>query len=303
MVNRNSKIISSAIIAIIYVVTFLVICLLFPLFTFSQTMVSVLIADISATTGIFIFSIIFNNSSVYDPYWSVVPPIIVIYLMKLYPQGDPFRQWVILALVLFWSIRLTVNWFRGWLGFRHQDWRYASIAEKTGKWFWPVSFLGIHVMPTIFVFLACLPFWYAISGTAPFSIYDIFAALFAFSAILTEWLADEQLLRFRKNNAHNKFITSGIWSYSRHPNYLGEIGFWGGVFLFVITSTGLSSFTGYWTVIGVLSMILLFKFVSIPMMERRNKTRRSGYTEYINQVPALLPRFFQEKMKSVHDEV
>jgi steroid 5-alpha reductase family enzyme len=292
MIKHDTKIFSSTIIAIIYIIAFLVVYFLFPLFTFSQTMINVLIADIAATIVIFFFSMIFNNSSVYDPYWSLVPPIIVIYLMKLFPQGDPYRQWVILALVLFWSIRLTVNWFRGWHGLRHQDWRYTSIAEKTGKWYWPVSFLGIHVMPTLFVFLGCLPLWYAISGTALFSVYDILAALFTFFAILTEWLADEQLRQFRKNNAKNAIVRSGIWNFSRHPNYLGEIGFWGGVFLFVISSTGLSSFTGYWTVIGLFSMMVLFKFISIPMMEKRNKTRKSGYAEYIEQVPALLPHFY-----------
>ena len=202
-------------------------------------MINVLIADIAATTLIFVFSIIFNNSSIYDPYWSVVPPLIAIYLMKIFPNGDHSRQLIILALVLLWSIRLTVNWFRGWKGIRHQDWRYTSIAEKTGKWYWPVSFAGIHLMPTIFVFLGCLPLWYSMSDTSPFNVYDLFAALFTFSAILTEWIADEQLKQFRKINREDSFIRSGIWNYSRHPNYLGEISFWGGIFLFVISSSAI----------------------------------------------------------------
>lgn len=121
------------------------------------------------------------------------------------------------------------------------------------------------------------------------------AALFTFSGILTEWIADEQLFRFRKNNRGITFISYGIWNYSRHPNYPGEISFWGGLFLFVISSTSLVSFTGYWTVIGFVSMIILFKFISIPMMEKRNKTRKPGYTKYLNQVPALLPRIYHGK--------
>jgi len=295
MLKRNLKIISSGIISIIYLLAFLIVYSFFPFLTFSQKMISVLISDILATIVVFIFSFIFKNSSVYDPYWGVVPPIIVIYLIKLFPNGNQMRQMIILSLVLFWSIRLTVNWFRGWQGLGHKDWRYTSIEEKTGKWFWPVSFLGIHFMPTIVVFLGCLPFWYAISGTTSFNLYDVLAALFTFSAILTEWIADVQLHRFRKNNRGFTFISSGIWNYSRHPNYLGEIGFWGGLFLFVISSTSLVSFTGYWTVIGLVSMFILFKFISIPMMEKRNKTKRPGYIKYINQVPALLPRFYHGK--------
>jgi steroid 5-alpha reductase family enzyme len=295
MLKINSKIISSAIISIIYLLAFLIVYSFFPLLTFSQRIINVLISDVLATIVVFAFSFIFNNSSIYDPYWSIAPPVIIIYLMRLFPDGNQIRQVIIFSLVLFWSIRLTVNWFRSWKGLEHKDWRYTSIEGKTGKWFWPVSFLGIHFMPTIVVFLGCLPLWYAISGTASFSVYDTLAALFTFSAILTEWIADEQLHRFRKNNRGITFISSGIWNYSRHPNYLGEICFWGGLFLFVISSTSLGSFTGYWTVIGFVSMIILFKFISIPMMEKRNKTRKPGYVKYINQVPALLPRLYHVK--------
>jgi steroid 5-alpha reductase family enzyme len=235
---------------------------------------------------------IFTNSSVYDPYWSVVPPVIAIYLMVIFPGANLARQLVIVSLVLFWSIRLTLNWLRGWQGLRHQDWRYTSIAEKTGKWYWPVSFAGIHFMPTLFVFLGCLPLWYALSAGTSFNVYDLLAALFTISAILTEWIADEQLRRFRKNDKRNTFIQSGLWRYSRHPNYLGEISFWGGIFLFVLSSSGFRSTAGYWTIIGLIAMILLFTLISVPLMEKRNKSGKPGYAAYIEKVPALLPRIF-----------
>ncbi len=292
MIKTGSKIISSVIIAITYLLVFFVICYIFPALPFSQKMVKVLIADIIATILVFIVSVIFNNSSVYDPYWSVAPPVIVIYLMKIYPEGNEIRQFVLLELVLFWSIRLTVNWWRGWQGMKHQDWRYTSIAEKTGKFYWPVSFLGIHFMPTVFVFLGCLPMWYALSSSEPFNIYDVVAALFTFSAILIEWIADEQLIKFRKTSSGKSFMNTGLWAVSRHPNYLGEISFWGGVFLFAVSATGLIHSNGMWTIIGFISMILLFKFISIPLMEKRNIARKEGYQEYVKKVPALLPRMF-----------
>jgi len=293
MIKSDSKIISSAIIAAIYFLAFLGSYLIFPMFTFSQTMVKVLIADVAATIIVFVFSIVFNNSSVYDPYWSVAPPFIVVYLMTIFPESNSPRQWIILVLVLFWSFRLTVNWLRGWTGLKHQDWRYTSIAEKTGKLYWPVSFLGIHFMPTVFVFLGCLPLWYVFSSSEPLNVFDVVATLFTFSAILTEWIADEQLIKFRKNKSGNNYIKSGLWSISRHPNYLGEISFWGGIFLFVLSSSGFNQTTGYWSVIGFISMVILFKFISIPLMEKRNITGKPGYQEYINKVPALLPRIFK----------
>jgi steroid 5-alpha reductase family enzyme len=300
MVLRNSKIASSAIIAIIYLIAFLIVSYFFPLVQLAQSMLNVLIADVVATVIVFFFSMIINNSSVYDPYWSVAPPFIAIYLMKLFPEGNQVRQYVIVLLVSFWSIRLTLNWLRGWKGFDHQDWRYTSIAEKTGIFYWPVCFLGIHLMPTIFVFLGCLPLWFSLSSAAPFGLLDFLAAIFTFLAILIEWIADEQLITFRKNNVRNTFIRSGIWNYSRHPNYLGEISFWGGLFLFAVSSNGITSFTGYWTGIGLVSMILLFNFISIPLMEKRNISRKPGYTEYIKNVPALLPRFYPARKNEIH---
>jgi len=295
MTLRNSKITSSVIIAIIYLLAFLIISNLFPLITFSESMLNVLVADVAVTIIVFVFSMIFKNSSVYDPYWSVAPPFIVVYLIQIFPEGNQLRQYIVLTLVLFWSIRLTANWLRGWSGFNHQDWRYTSIAEKTGRFYWPVSFLGIHLMPTIFVFLGCLPLWFSLSSSEPLSIYDGLAAIFTFLAILTEWIADEQLFRFKKKNIKNAFISSGIWKFSRHPNYLGEISFWGGMFLFALSSCELSSFTGYWTGIGLVSMIILFVFISIPLMEKRNILRKPGYEEYMNQVPALVPLFDRSK--------
>jgi steroid 5-alpha reductase family enzyme len=295
MVTSTSKRYSIILIAAIYVSAFLVIYCIFPLLSFTRTLMNLFIADVIATGVIFIFSMIFNNSSVYDPYWSVVPPVIAVYLMIIFPDANQPRQLAVVALVLFWSIRLTMNWLRGWQGLRHQDWRYTSIAEKTGKWYWPVSFFGIHFMPTLCVFLGCLPLWYVLSGTAPFTIYDVFAALFTLSAILTEWVADEQLHRFRKRDDRNAFIQSGLWRFSRHPNYLGEISFWGGMFLFVLSASGFRSSAGYWTIVGLIFMIVLFTLISIPLMEKRNKARKPGYAEYTKKVPALLPRIFSNR--------
>jgi steroid 5-alpha reductase family enzyme len=292
MISGKSKIYSLAIITTIYVSAFLSVYCFFPLLSFPRSMVNLFIADVITTVIIFVFSRIFSNSSVYDPYWSVVPPVIAIYLMTSFPDGNLARQLVVVALVVFWGIRLTLNWLRGWQGLRYQDWRYTSIAEKTGKKYWFVSFLGIHFMPTVFVFLGCLPLWYSLSAPAPFNGLDVLAMVFTLSAILTEWIADEQLHRFKRNDNRNAFIQSGLWQYSRHPNYLGEISFWGGMFLFVLSSSGFRITAGYWTLVGLISMILLFTFISIPLMEKRNKVRKPGYDGYAERVPALLPRFF-----------
>jgi steroid 5-alpha reductase family enzyme len=292
MKSLKSKIYSVGIIAAIYLSVFLSVYCFFPLLHFPGTMINVFFTDVIATAVIFIFSMILSNSSVYDPYWSVVPPVIAIYLVFRFPEANRARQLVVVGLILFWGFRLTLNWLRGWQGLRHQDWRYTSIAQKTGKKYWFVSFFGIHFMPTVFVFLGCLPLWYSLSAQEPFTFLDAVALVFTLSAILTEWIADEQLHRFRKKDNRNTFIQSGLWLFSRHPNYLGEISFWAGMFLFVLSASGFKNAGGYWTVIGLVSMILLFTLISIPLMEKRNRDKKPGYAEYAKKVPSLLPRFF-----------
>lgn len=294
MLKIQSKITSLIIVLAVYILAFLGAYYIMPTLVFSETMVNVLIADVVATIIVFAFSVIFSNSSLYDPYWSVIPPIIVIYLIKLFPEGNEIRQWIIFALVLFWSLRLTINWLRGWSGLNHQDWRYTNIAKKTGVFYWPVSFLGIHFMPTIFVFLGCLPLWYSLSSPEAINFFDFIAVAFTFAAVMIEWMADEQLLKFKKSNSRESFIKSGLWSISRHPNYLGEISFWIGMFFFLVSSVNLKSSTGMWTAVGFISMIILFQFISIPMMEKRNKTNKPGYQEYIDKVPALFPNPFKK---------
>jgi steroid 5-alpha reductase family enzyme len=294
MLNIKSKITSLFVVFAIYLLAFIAVYFIFPFFDETQSIIGVLYADVVATIIVFVFSVIFRNSSIYDPYWSVIPPVIVFYLIQIFPEGNAVRQWLIFALVLFWSLRLTINWMRGWPGLKHEDWRYTSIAEKTGKFYWPVSFLGIHLMPTIFVFLGCLPLWYSLSNPNALNVIDILAVLFTLTAILIEWIADEQLIKFRKSEKKGGFMQSGLWSISRHPNYLGEICFWVGMFLFVVSVNNFRETLGYWTATGFISMIVLFKFISIPLMEKRNISRKKGYREYIKKVPALLPNPFQK---------
>jgi steroid 5-alpha reductase family enzyme len=85
--------------------------------------------------------------------------------------------------------------------------------------------------------------------------------------------------------SHGRTINVGLWSRSRHPNYLGEIGFWCGLWLFGVAAAP----TSWWTVVGPVVMVLLFETASIPMMETRSLARRPDYAGYQRAVPRLLP--------------
>lgn len=248
----------------------------------------VAVADLSATVVVFLFSLAVNNSSMYDPYWSVAPVVIAFYFFSLAPaeQGLAVRQVVLLVLVCLWAVRLTVNWMVTWSGISHEDWRYVNIREKTGRAYWLSSFLGIQLFPTIVVFFGCLSFLPALgSGTKPFGPLDYAGTAVIFIAVLFELFADRQVHRFiRENRGKGMVCNRGLWRYSRHPNYLGEILFWWGVFLFGASS----GFT--WIIVpGPVLVSILFLFISIPMMEKHLMKSRPAYGEYKRVTSVLIP--------------
>lgn len=247
-------------------------------------------ADVAATFVIFAFSVAFRNSSFYDPYWSVVPPVLVIYWIAAAAPGVPAaRQGVAAALVFAWGVRLTWNWARGWAGLHHEDWRYVDLQEKTGRWYWLVSFSGIHMMPTLWVFGGCLALYPTLAvGTHAVGPLDLLAVLVTGSAVWIEFQADQELRRFRSDPARRPedVLDTGVWSWSRHPNYLGEMGFWWGLWLF-----GLAADPAWaWTVVGPLAITLMFRFASLPMIETRMLERRpERFAAYQQRTPMVLP--------------
>jgi steroid 5-alpha reductase family enzyme len=250
-----------------------------------------LAADVAATVVVFAGSRAFDNSSLYDPYWSAAPVPIAVYLAAGADAGVPLlRQGLVIALVTAWALRLTWNWARGWEGLHHEDWRYRDKRREAGRLYWPVSFVGIHLMPTLMVFAGCLALYPALAtGTRPLGLLDLAAALATGGAIWLEATADQQLLRFRRSNPPREaFLDTGLWSRVRHPNYLGEIGFWWGLALFALAADP----SAWWACAGAVSITLLFRFVSLGLIDRRMLERRPAYARRLQTTPALIPRLF-----------
>ncbi len=243
----------------------------------------VAVADVTGTIVIFAASVIMRNSSMYDPYWSVAPPIIALYLL----DGGA-RDWLVLALVAAWGLRLTFNWARGWPGMQHEDWRYTDIRRSAGGAYWGASFFGIHLFPTVQVYLGCLALYPAMFGQRPLGWLDAVAAIVTAGAIAIELLADEQLRAFVQKRQPGDTMDRGLWRYSRHPNYFGEISFWWGLWLF-----GVAARPGdwWWTLAGPLAITVMFVVVSIPMLDKRSLERRPAYAERMQHVSALIPWF------------
>ncbi len=292
---KRNTLISYSIIVAVYLLAVLSGKITLDYLEYENAYIEMLLADIVATVVVFFFSYLFKNSSVYDPYWSIIPIPIVIYWIAENPGGSLTRQMLVLGIMLVWSIRLTINWMKSWPNLVHEDWRYKKLSEETGKLYWLVSLAGIHLFPTILVFMGLIPVLPAVSTSASISIFDKLGTLVALAAIGIEYISDEQLRNFKKSHPEKSAnMETGLWSISRHPNYLGEILFWLGLYI-ISLSAGVVEY--WWTGIGFLSMILLFNFISIPMMEKRLVKSKDAYKTYQQKVPPLLPRHLKNYEK------
>ena len=244
------------------------------------------LADLVGTVVVFGFSVALGNSSLYDPYWSVAPvPMAAYHLWRKIHAASAARAVLVLAPLAVWSVRLTFNWARGWGGLSHEDWRYVRIRAATGRAYWPVSFLGIHLMPTVMVYLGCLPLWAALGSGLGVGWLDGVAAPVTVAGVWIEAVADGQLHRFvTRRRDPGDLLTTGLWAYSRHPNYFGEILFWWGLYLFALAAGG-----PWWTGAGAAAITLLFLCVSLPLIERGLLERKPAYREERRRRPLLVP--------------
>ncbi len=286
----HTKGFSFLLILTIYLIAFAAAALAFMAFPHYHLVLSTFIANVVATLVVWLFGIIFKNSSIYDPYWSVAPIIIIVFWILRIP-GLVLSDLLFLIAIVVWGTRLTFNWAIRWKGLGHQDWRYTFFKNKAPQLWFFTNLFGINLMPTIIVYLALLPAYYALGHTIRIPVLAAFGFLVCLGSTLIQFIADRQMDTFKKSASKQHYIDQGLWRYSRHPNYLGEVAFWWGIWLMQ-----LGILFGFWiTVIGPLVMTLLFIFISIPLMEKHILALKPDYAQYQNRVPMILPWFRSKK--------
>jgi len=246
-----------------------------------------LIADVLATLVVFVFSRAYGNSSFYDAYWSVVPPVMLWYWWS--QSGvQQLRCWLISLVVLLWAIRLTANWLYSFPGLHHEDWRYPMFRERAGRWEFIVDLVTIHLIPTLLVFAGMLPAYVAVTRPgADIGWLTAVATGVGLAAVALELAADVQMHRFVATKAAGEAMDRGLWAWSRHPNYFGEFSFWVSLALFGVATAPADA---WWLSLGALGMLGMFLGGSIPMMETRSLERRPEYQAVIDRVSRFVPR-------------
>jgi len=289
MKNIRNRAASFFIIFIIYIAAAAAGVLVYYLASGMHLLISTLLADIAATIVVWLCGIFLKNSSVYDPYWSVAPIFIIIFWIFAVDISIGAIDILLIIAVFTWGIRLTANWALRWKGIADQDWRYIMFKKRSPKMWFLTNLFGINLMPTLIVFIALTPLYYALVNTRRSVYFAIFGFIICIFAVTIQAVSDRQMDFFRKNPSNKgKPIDLGLWKYSRHPNYLGEISFWWGIWLMQVWINP----SAWWTVAGPVLMTMLFVFISIPMMERHILESRPEYREYQRNVSVLkfLPR-------------
>lgn len=264
-----------------------------------KPLLSLFVADVVATIIVWAFGLLYENVSVYDPYWSVFPP--VAFLLYAFPNtistfgpDGCTRGWslpVILLLIAswYWGWRLTRNWVITFKGIAHEDWRYTKYRSLHPALFHLINFFGLNMVPTLVVFAAMLPGLKLYENPLSFKFNSAisFSLLFlgfiiCLIAPTIQLIADKQSHDFRA--AHpGEVCNVGLWKHGRHPNYFGEILFWWGIWIMYVPFGGID-----WFILGPLAMTALFLGISIPLMEHRQLANKPEYAEYRKQTRILI---------------
>ena len=279
---KDSKAASLAVIAVVYAVAAAIGVIIFDWTATSMPELwALLIADAAATVFVWLMGVVFKNVSVYDPYWSVAPPVMFT-AWAIYKVCLTLPVILLLIAVWYWGIRLTANWIYTFKGLAHEDWRYTKYRNTQPPLLFQLTNLfGLNMMPTVLVFACMVPGFKLFDAESPTLLTWLGFAI-CIAAATIQLIADTQIHRFRSQNP-GRFCDVGLWERGRHPNYFGEVAMWWGVWLMYASIFEIDAL-----VAAPIAMSCLFLFISIPMMEKRQLENKPGYADYRKRTRILI---------------
>lgn len=230
-----------------------------------------------------LFSLVKKDVSFVDSLWSLFFLIAAI-VFAVAAQPLSARATLVLALVAIWASRLSIyitarNWGQP------EDYRYQSIRANNEPGFAFKSLYIVFGLQGVLAWLVAMPLLPAITSDASLSALDAVAALLWVIGFVFEAGGDYQLSRFKARvDSKGKVLNTGLWRYTRHPNYFGDFCIWWSFYLFAV-ATG-----GWWTIASpILMSILLLKVSGVAMLENTITERRPEYADYIRRTNAFFP--------------
>jgi steroid 5-alpha reductase family enzyme len=234
-----------------------------------------------------------RDVSFIDAFWGFGMVILAL-ASWLHSDMHSLRGRILLALVALWGLRLAAHLFLRWRR-EGEDRRYQKIiggAMERKGWSWPkTALILVFTMQAPLLFITCLPAQLGIIasvGNNEIGMLAIIGIAIALSGIAFETIGDAQLKAFKANPANKgKVLDTGLWRYTRHPNYFGDFAAWWGIWLVAADAGPL---TALLSIIGPLFLsFTLMKWSGGPMLERAMRKTRPEYADYISRTSAFFP--------------
>lgn len=233
-----------------------------------------------------LLSLVRKNVTHVDSMWSLffVIAAFTTAVFVLFVAAAPPRLILVLACLTVWALRLCIyltkrNWGP------HEDSRYVAIRNNNQPHFWFKSLFIIFGLQAVLAWVISISLHTAIANTTALNWLDYIGLVLFIFGFVWETLADMQLTFFKANTSNKgKVLSTGLWRYSRHPNYFGECCVWWGFYLFALASGA------WWAIISpILMTLLLLKVSGVSLLESSIVERRPAYADYIKNTNAFVP--------------
>jgi steroid 5-alpha reductase family enzyme len=234
---------------------------------------------------LWLLSLLRRDASIVDPFWGT-GFVLAAGAAFVKSDGVPLRRLCVGALVLLWGLRLSIHLLRRNLG-HGEDPRYQSLRRRLGRHFWFKSLIFVFLLQGVLLWIVSLPLQVAMAADGPAfpAALDVLGILLFAAGFFFEVVGDLQLSRFRADPAsQGKVLDTGLWRYTRHPNYFGDALLWWGLSCFALSTGAL------WVVLSpALMTFLLMRVSGVPILERGLAKRRHGYADYVARTSAFVP--------------
>jgi steroid 5-alpha reductase family enzyme len=239
-------------------------------------------------TALWLVSLLRHDASIVDPFWGVGFVLAVWIGFALTPGGAASREWLIVLLVTLWGMRLSLHiWLRN--RGRGEDFRYRAWRTEHGERWWWRSYFQVFLLQGLLLWIISAPLLAAQLGGAHADLngLDLVAVLVWGVGFYFETVGDRQLARFRADPANRgRVLKTGLWRFTRHPNYFGDAVQWWAYYLIALAAGG-------WVTIfsPVLMTFLLVRVSGVALLEKSLKDTKPGYQEYVDTTSAFIPWF------------
>jgi steroid 5-alpha reductase family enzyme len=235
---------------------------------------------------LWLLSVALRNSSIVDIFWGTGFVVVAWTAFLLTPDGFLPRKLLLAGLVSVWGLRLSTHILRRNWG-KPEDFRYARWREESGRRWWWFSFFKVFLLQGILLWIISTPLIAAQVSRLPGRLgwLDALGVVVWAIGFFFEAVGDAQLERFKADPANKgKLLATGVWRYTRHPNYFGDAAQWWGYFL-IAAAAG-----AWWTVFcPILMTVLLVRVSGVALLEKTLVETKPGYREYARTTNAFLP--------------